>query len=421
MQVNSINGIKQINTQPKYSSKVTFKNANYQADIFESQKKDSKKELNILNIIGGALIVGLSAALIYKHQSLKNNKLKTEALEKAKDKLAEEKSAAEEALKKANEKSEKKVKDLEDKVQELENKIKNIENKEQNVEKHSEKLPQKKEIKADSSKEKVITPTINIDDVATIIGAQQASRKLENRKGLNRIIGYADLKSEVLTKIISPIKSGSDNIPNLVVLYGTKGCGKTTLSKAIREECVCNEQLLRCHSNSQKDLTSLKEAIKKANEKYNENGKHTILYIEEVNGFIKESDKLTQNIINNLAKDNHCTIIATTNYPQRINPNLIPTKGYEEFYIRTATESDIEEILKYYLPVFTDESINYSELVSILKNKGKYSNAKIVSQVKTFLKTKSKPDSKLTQSDFVEFFNSIEPDISKEVIDSYKK
>ena len=120
MQVNSINPIKQINTSPKFTSRATFKNTEPTSDTFESQRVDSCKKSNILNIIGGALIIGLSAALIYKHQGLNKSKAQVEALEKGKKELTEAKASAEEALKKAKEDSEQKISELEDKVGKLE-------------------------------------------------------------------------------------------------------------------------------------------------------------------------------------------------------------------------------------------------------------------------------------------------------------
>ena len=415
MQVNPINTIKQNSTQSKYTRKIAFKNTEFSSDTFESQKKDSSKKVRIWDIIGGAMIVALSVGLIYQHQNIKNIKSKMECLDKAKDELTKAKTTAEESLKKEKEESGKRVRDLEDKVQELENKIKNIDKKEEKVVAKPTETTTKEELSPN------LPMPNSINEIANDQGIKQSLSKLESRTGLSRVLGYTELKQEIITKVINPINSGADNVPNLVLLYGPKGCGKTTFLKAIKEACECNNTKLYNHLNTQSDLNSLQEAIRKAEENYQKNGKHTILYIDEVDGFLKDANSDTKHLINNLAKDNHCTIVATTNYPKKINSNLIPDSGFEQFYVGTASKENIEEILKFYLPVFSDESINYSELISILQSKGEYSNAKITGQIKNLINARSKTGEKLTHSDFVELFNNLEPDISKEVIDSYKK
>lgn len=267
-----------------------------------------------------------------------------------------------------------------------------------------------------------------INRINNIILTNKKITAQERKTGFNRIAGYNHIKSKILDIFINPVKQKNANIstelPNMILLYGPKGCGKSLLANAIEKESGCNIIKLEPMLNSKIDLENLKESITKAKSHYDKNGTHTIIRIEELNSFMPEISNESLKELNTLADKNHCTIIATTNFPNEINKQLLPKQGLKEIYIGPAKLNDIQEILKYYIADFADTSINYKELaqqVLDIAYEDAYSNAKIECCMQNGIKNKFSEKEKLSQQDFIEILNESYPDIMKNVLDSYRK
>ena len=248
--------------------------------------------------------------------------------------------------------------------------------------------------------------------------------------GFNRIAGYDNIKQLLKNKFLLPVQKFNAGeaveLPNMILLYGPKGCGKTLFSKAIADETKCNVINIELTLDKKQDFQNLEKAIEIAKNKYNKEGIYSIIHIDEIDGFISDETykpKELQNIANSLS-DNYCTIVATTNYPNKLNKNIIPKNKNEKIYLEPPNETNILEVLKYYLEDFADYAIDYKKLYDIIQVKiGKYlySNAQIAEGIVNGIKeTFADTNKKINQEYIEDIILKLEPDISKTNINEYK-
>ncbi len=415
-------------------------NTSFKADSFErEQKKDTKKSGLWTKVVAFASIIGMSVAFFFTHRSNAKTKIAEKALETTKREATETKNVLEEKIKNITKDSNEKIASLEENINklkddilglkneksELRSKLKELQSKSESIPEQKiehEILPVKEKI---TNPEEIIEPNISpesYENFLQITSKQDLWKTISNRNGLNKIIGYDDLKENIIHKFIAPLVSGAE-VPNMILFYGPMGCGKTTIIKSIAEAADCNYVKLKYSLNTKLEQQKLIEAINKAEQSYKETGKHSILVVEEIDGYLVEADASIRDMIKNLSKEKHFTIFGTTNYPQKINTNIIPETGTESFYLGTATESDILKILEYYMPFIVESEPNYSEMLKILKEKTQtheYSNSKLVSEIQTLILKRTPNNKKLTNAECLELMKEWHPDISKDAINSYK-
>lgn len=254
-----------------------------------------------------------------------------------------------------------------------------------------------------------------IDFTNKILKFNEVLYKKSNQKGFNRIAGYKELKLTLKNKFIDSI-SNNNSIPNMILFYGPKGCGKTLFSQALAEESKCNTVKIGLTLDSEQDFNNLQKAIREARELYERLGIHTIIYIDELDGFLPDrlfKPNEIQNLISSLG-ENHCTLVATTNYPNNIN-TILYNSNAEKFYIGPPDKKNIQEVLMYYMKDFVDEEINYQSLASLIQKKAEnkyFSNAKIAESIIYGLKENlSSDNNRLNQKYFESIIQTIEPDI----------
>lgn len=231
----------------------------------------------------------------------------------------------------------------------------------------------------------------NLASLSRIIAIHEYLYRKANLEGFNKIAGYTDLKEQLNQLLLKPIKmchAGKDaDLPNMILFHGPQGCGKTMFSNALAEEALCNFIDVNLSSNEQKNFKKIEDSVQKAKELFEKDGLYTIIKIDEFDVFLVDNPILIKRfnkMINSVAKNNHCTIVATTNFLEDINPQLIPQNNFTNFYIAPAQKENLKAILEFYLKdnnLLQTDNINYTELVdSIYKapqNKG-FSNARIV-------------------------------------------
>ena len=251
--------------------------------------------------------------------------------------------------------------------------------------------------------------------------------------GLSKVVGYTNVKNIFANKFINPVtKNQKEMIPNMIFIYGPKGTGKTFIANSVAEEARCNIIHLETTLDTAKDLENLKQIIQKAKIHYQKTNQRSVIIIDEIdsllntndNNIVSEYTALIDNISNNGA-----TIIGTTNYPQDINKEFYNITKFEKLYLPPVPKEDMAEMIKHYADIIADSSVNYSELAELIyKRAGKnaYSNDKIASIVKQ--KSKSinglgdgAMPQMLTHQHLVNAINESTPDISKEILDSYKR
>lgn len=270
-------------------------------------------------------------------------------------------------------------------------------------------------------------------EIAKINNLLFINNKLQSKKslkGMDKLAGYSDIKSNLRQIFVNPIKKLNAGInaevPNMILLYGPKGCGKSMMANAIEEETECNVINIDISLDTENDKKTLENAILSSKDNYDNTGTHTIIRIEEIDNLlsgVKLDDSLI-NDFNSLAKKNHCTIIATTNHPIEINKELLPKNNLSIIYVSPANKDDIVEILKYYASDFADKTVDYDELAQQILDiayDDAYSNAQIGGLIQKGIKMRFMQNGKLSQQDFIEILNESYPDINEEVLKSYIK
>ncbi len=250
-----------------------------------------------------------------------------------------------------------------------------------------------------------------------------------DRQGLSRIAGYDDIKQLLDKKYLTPLKQKIQGknvaMPNMLLLYGHKGCGKTLFANSIEQETKSKIIRIETNMDSEEDVENLKSAIQAAKKNYNENKtSSTIIRIEEVDAFLNNV-ALSEDILSEIngLSDYNTIIIATTNHPREINKQFIPKKGFMEILIPPANKKNIQEILKYYTTEFSDDSVNFEALTNHIldmANGGAYSNARLIKSLEKGIKELFIMNGKLTQQDYVEIINKIHPDIKNKDLKYYQ-
>lgn len=258
---------------------------------------------------------------------------------------------------------------------------------------------------------------------------QEVLKKQRETLGLGKIIGYEKEKNILTENVIKPILNNDvEQIPNLVLLYGPQGTGKSLLSKSIAELSQNTSYEFSYTLDRNFDLENLKDIANKAKENYVNTGKHSIIRMEEADIIFdfelekEETVKAFVEIIDKLAKESHATIIATANFPQNINKLILQSNKSLIIPIMPAQNENLIKILEYYIKPISEGEINYEEIVQVLQNKsdiGMYSNARIANIINKQIQTANKMSNDaqiklLNQKDLIEIFENSTPDIGKD-------
>lgn len=267
-----------------------------------------------------------------------------------------------------------------------------------------------------------------IAKINNLLFINNKSQNKKSLKGMDKLAGYSDIKSNLRQIFVNPIKKLNAGInaeiPNMILLYGPKGCGKSMMANAVEEETGCNIINIDISLDTEIDKKALENAIQSSKDNYDNTGTHTIIRIEEIDNFLSNV-KLNNSLINDfnsLAKNKHCTIIATTNHPLEINNELLPKNDLSTIYVSPANKEDIVEIFKYYASDFADKTVDYEELAQQILDiayDDAYSNAQIGGLIQNGVKMRFLQNGKLSQQDFIEILNESYPDIKEKVLKSY--
>lgn len=279
--------------------------------------------------------------------------------------------------------------------------------------------------------EKIISVQKRIEKVMQLIKVHENIEQKTNVKGLNRIAGYNSQKKELQNNFVSLVnaeKAGKKvDVPNGILLYGLKGTGKTILAKSLAEDTGCNIINLRTTLNAETDFRNLQKIATMAQENFLLDKKRTIILINEIDAFAPKDSEIAQDVtkfINNISKDYHCSIFATTNVPEEMDINLIKEPSFIKMSIPPANKENAKEILKYYTGDFADSDVNYDILaqkIIELQPEAAYSNSRIAKTVTNLLTSDNQIGKKLTHSDILKPFEEDRTDLLKNDLELFDK
>ena len=222
-------------------------------------------------------------------------------------------------------------------------------------------------------------------------------KEILDKKGFSQIAGYVEEKSKLQEDFLDKLddeKSGKyvkGQIPNAILFYGPTGCGKTTFVKALAEEADCNFIAVQCRGTQKDKEQKLYETLMgykdtdefddeivvsglldKAQKKFLETGRRTIILIDEFDRFFGKD--VSNNFINMLkgilescSEDNHVTFFLTTNKPQKIPYELRNSHRIEPVYpLDPPNKVNTIAVIEHYLQGFNIENLDYNIILSEL-------------------------------------------------------
>ncbi len=222
-------------------------------------------------------------------------------------------------------------------------------------------------------------------------------KEILDKKGFSQIAGYIEEKSKLQEDFLDKLddeKSGKyikREIPNAILFYGPTGCGKTTFVKALAEEADCNFIAIQCRGTQKDKEQKLYETLigynstdefgdkieisgllDKAQKKYLETGKRTIILIDEFDRFFGKD--VSNNFINAMkgilescSEDNHVTFFLTTNKPQKIPYELRNSHRIEPIYpLDPPNKTNTVAVIEHYLQGYNIENLDYNAILDEL-------------------------------------------------------
>lgn len=273
------------------------------------------------------------------------------------------------------------------------------------------------------------TTTKKIQDIVN------SNFKKNTEQGWSRIGGYEDLKQALegsfINKLALEQRGEQITLPNGILFYGPPNTGKTTFAKAFAEQSGCNVVEINMSQSQFNLLDDILSEAKKSKELYktSKNQKRTILLLDNFDAIsdIPYPDKTSlennQNMISELKKhlgkcseEFKCTLLMTTNYPQKNNSELL-TQEFTPFkiFLGPTNKENTAEIFKFYLKDFADQSINYTKLsgeVIKARESGKaFSSGRISNIVKNCLDSAMNSRMKLYEDDLIHQIKTVGPDV----------
>ena len=437
MRINYIHSVKIGRQSTNQKKQSTLQQPAPQHPAFTSEKpiKTEGNSLTLFkNIAGGLLIIGAIIGFFLEKKAAKKMESEKDAANKLKNELEERyKKLLDEANKKLEE-SEKKIQDLitnlkkepaaEEKLT-TENTIRQADSDNSIINEIRELSQQVKETESASEEAKNVILKNRIINQADSIN---------DLPGFTKVAGYKKEKEILINKFLKPLKEGKeDELPNVILLYGPKGTGKSFIANAFSEEFILNKIKIDTTLDPKEDLKALKQAAQDAEKIYKETGKLSIIRIDEIDSLFETNDKniieAYKNLIQNLMKKSHAAIIGTTNHPKSINETILNLMKSDMIYIPPINREDMPALLQHYAEHFTDSSVNFNEISDFIFEKAgenAYSSDKISSLIRSRIKElnsmiKSDGNTQLlNQKELMEIFENSKPDITKESLKNYK-
>lgn len=260
---------------------------------------------------------------------------------------------------------------------------------------------------------------------------QDLKAKYMTNEGFSQLAGYEDEKNILYKYFISEIEKAKQgqkaNVPNAVLFFGPKGNGKTTFSEAFAQEIGAKRRNIM-PKGVDDFIEKLLKGANKAKEIYEEKGKLTVIFIDEIDGLTNSKSTIIPELIEFL-KDcydkYHCIVFAATNHPLNLQ---LPITGDDSIfpYVVSVDPPNLENkqaVLKYYLSERLGNSVtdeDYKMLAEMLQQKEEetgnlYSNSVISEDICL----SENEDVGISIADIIENIKKTEPDIDSTAVKKY--
>lgn len=207
---------------------------------------------------------------------------------------------------------------------------------------------------------------------------------LISAKGLECIAGMEELKRELISDVINPLRHPEDfkkfkvSIPNGIILFGPPGCGKTFIIRKLAEELNYNFLEVKHSDLTTPYIHGAVSNIGKVFEMAKQNAP-TILFFDEISGLIPNRANLNTNesykeeevneflIQLNDAADNRILVVGATNYIERLDPAALrPGRFDKKIYVPPPDLEAREALFKIGLSNRPhDKNIDFNHLAAI--------------------------------------------------------
>lgn len=239
--------------------------------------------------------------------------------------------------------------------------------------------------------------------------------------GFRMIAGYNEQKNCIIQHFGTPTAlekyKKSANVPNGILLFGPSNCGKSTFVNAIAGQFECQLVEIPNAFKDKENMKNLRIAASKSKELFEKSGIRTIIHIGNFDEFAPKGSRITgalKGFMDTVSKDFHCTVFATTSFPEKIDDILLRDGRFKaKIDIPPANKENVIELLKHYASNFIDRFIDYDKLaekIITLQGDKTLSNAQIKAAVQT-----------LNQEVIIQNIANMASDIGKEALDLFKR
>ena len=252
--------------------------------------------------------------------------------------------------------------------------------------------------------------------------------------GFDDIAGMQSLKNQLRSEVLDVLKRPEHfkkygvTIPNVMLLYGPPGCGKSFIAEKFCEEAGFNFFMIKPSDLSSIYVSGGEEKIGQLFSEAAANAP-TVICFDEVDAMMpKRSDDTNQSIsarVNEfLAQINKCAdrgifVIATTNKPNLIDEAMLRTGRLEmKIYVSPPDDTARAELFKLYLKNrHCEVGIDFKALANLTPN--------IVASDVEFIVNKAAhkaaiQDVRISMSILTDVVKNFSPSVNKSIIDSYE-
>ena len=284
----------------------------------------------------------------------------------------------------------------------------------------------------------------------TMEDAQKILVERQAGKGWERIAGNEGVKTELEEWFINKlaVEKGGNKVtfPNGILFYGPQSTGKTVFAKAFAEQSKCNYIEIDMGQFDDEDILSeINIAKEQAKRHYKKTGDRTILLLDEFDSIAQLDEETKEAIakggkniydettvgkieefLTNCSDEYKCTAFMTTNHPLDIDANIFKNKKCIPYhvYLGAPNADDVEEIFKYYLKGFTNEAIDFDnvigEMTDVIENQ-KPGHAFSAGQIKEIVTSCRSEAHNITENDLISTIRRLGPDITPEMLKRFSK